>query len=301
MSNIVEYPQNGNLALSIIESMDINTVKNTMQKIQAFQAIVQQTLKKDHDYGEVPGTSKPTLLKPGSEKICMMMGLTPEYEIISSIEDFDKGFFNYTFKCRIYKNGSVVSEGVGSCNSKESKYRYIWVNEDKIPSGIDIEGLESKERYGNMQYKVENDEGCSLANTILKMAKKRALVDATLQVASLSEIFTQDVEDMAQFMQNEQTSNMTAESASKIKVTFGMHKGKTLGEIYKEKPDYIDWLGENARDAVLKKACAFIKKAVKEHKSSKDHKEQKDANSVNDAKEPELEVEPNDEGLPWNK
>ena len=34
-----------------------------------------------------------------------------------------------------------------------------------------------------------------LANTVLKMAKKRAQVDAVLTVASLSEIFTQDMED----------------------------------------------------------------------------------------------------------
>ena len=33
-------------------------------------------------------------------------------------------------------------------------------------------------------------------NTVLKMAKKRALVDAALLVGSLSDVFTQDIEDM---------------------------------------------------------------------------------------------------------
>jgi hypothetical protein len=35
----------------------------------------------------------------------------------------------------------------------------------------------------------------TIANTVLKMAKKRAMVDAVLIVASLSNIFTQDMED----------------------------------------------------------------------------------------------------------
>ena len=55
------------------------------------------------------------------------------------------------------------------------------------------------------------------------MAKKRALVDATLQVASLSEMFTQDLEDLSDL---EETNN--------IKINFGKHKGRTLEEIYKE-------------------------------------------------------------------
>ena len=38
--------------------------------------------------------------------------------------------------------------------------------------------------------------GYSVQNVVLKMAKKRAMVDATLNVGNLSARFTQDVEDM---------------------------------------------------------------------------------------------------------
>jgi len=34
---------------------------------------------KDQDFGEIPGTSKPTLLKPGAEKLCSFFGLEPEF------------------------------------------------------------------------------------------------------------------------------------------------------------------------------------------------------------------------------
>ena len=53
--------------ISLIDEMDIGLVKKTIDKIAAFQAVVQQTLRREHDYGIIPGTIKPTLLKPGGE------------------------------------------------------------------------------------------------------------------------------------------------------------------------------------------------------------------------------------------
>jgi len=92
------------------------------------------------------------------------MGLRSEFEIADSTRDFEKGFFQYQVRCKLYKNDMLITEGLGSCNTRESKY----IKQD--PYSID--------------------------NTILKMAKKRALVDAALLVASLSDIFTQDLEDI---------------------------------------------------------------------------------------------------------
>ncbi|NLI89779.1 MAG: hypothetical protein GX366_05160 [Epulopiscium sp.] len=95
------------------------------------------------------------------------------------------------------------------------------------------------------------------------MAKKRAFVDAVLQVASLSEVFTQDLEDMRDYIQEEQqasTTNMTIEEAKAIKVNFGKYKGKLLGDLSVEDSGYFSWLTRNARDAVIKKACEIILK-----------------------------------------
>ena len=148
----------------MIDDMSIQQVAQTMQKITQFQKVIQQTLRQNHDYGVVPGTDKPILLKPGAEKILMMMGLQSEFEIVDSTRDFENGFFQYQVRCKLYKGDLLITEGLGSCNTKERKY----LRQD--PFSID--------------------------NTVLKMAKKRALVDATLLVASLSDIFTQDLEDM---------------------------------------------------------------------------------------------------------
>jgi len=89
----------------------------------------------------------------------------------------------------------------------------------------------------------------------LKMAKKRAQVDATLTVGSLSDIFTQDLEDMAQFEDRETMENMTPSDASNIKVTFGKYRGSTLEEIYAKDKGYIEWLAEKAKHEDMKNAA----------------------------------------------
>lgn len=150
--------------VSIIEGINVQAVQSTMQKISAFQKVVQETLHQNHDYGVIPGTPKPTLLKPGAEKILMMMGLRSEFEIADSTRDWQEGFFQYQIRCKLIKNDMLITEGLGACNSKEKKYLKL--------SPYDMD------------------------NTVLKMAKKRALVDAALMVGSLSDIFTQDLEDI---------------------------------------------------------------------------------------------------------
>jgi len=150
-------------SLSIIENTDMTSFKATMSKIGQFQKLVRENLQDGKDYGTIPGTSKPTLYKPGAEKILMLMGLQSTYEIIDSTRNWEVGFFQYQVRCTLKKEDSIITQGLGACNSKENKYA------KQNPFNID--------------------------NTILKMAKKRSQVDASLTVASLSEIFTQDLED----------------------------------------------------------------------------------------------------------
>ena len=159
MSN-VPVPAN----IAIIDTVEVAQVEATMKKISQFQKVVQSTLHQNHDYGIVPGTDKPTLLKPGAEKILMMMGLQSEFEIVDSTRDFEKGFFQYQVRCKLFKGDMLITEGLGSCNTRERKYLKM--------------------------------DPYTMDNTVLKMAKKRALVDAALLVASLSDVFTQDLEDM---------------------------------------------------------------------------------------------------------
>ena len=98
---------------------------------------------KDQDFGEIPGTHKPTLLKPGAEKLCNFFGLEPEFTPI--VEDIDwtgaqhggEVFCYARYRCRLLREGRVVGVGEGSCNSWEAKYRYRWVAEEQVPEHLD--------------------------------------------------------------------------------------------------------------------------------------------------------------------
>ena len=183
--------KNAQNSLSIIENISLQQIQGTLTKITQFQQLVQSQLKQNHDYGVIPGTPKPTLLKPGAEKILMLMGLRSEFEIVDSTRDFEKGFFQYQVRCKLYRGDTLITEGLGAANTKESRY----LKHD--PYTID--------------------------NTVLKIAKKRALIDAVLLVASLSEVFTQDIEDIDlkgnQLPKNEkqrQQQNLTPDSDAVI-------------------------------------------------------------------------------------
>lgn len=117
------------------------------------------------DYGIIPHCSKPSLLKSGAEKILNYLGLIARTEITNRVEDYNVGFFSYEAKVFLIDyNGVIKGEGLGLTNTREGKYA--------------------------------KSNGYSVQNVVLKMAKKRALVDAALNVGNLSARFTQDVEDM---------------------------------------------------------------------------------------------------------
>lgn len=220
--------------LSLIENINIEAVKTTIAKVKQLQKTLQGILTEKHDYGKIPGCGdKPTLLKPGAEKILMALGITSAYELIEHTEDFkDKGFFAYTVKCTLSSGSGKITEGLGHANSKEKKWAVEWVSEKNIPEDTDKDLLPKKEcngAYGSYaMYQVTADAN-SKANTILKMAKKRAQIDAVLTVASLSEIFTQDFDDMD--IEDENPNKSTVEKIKqKTKTSEAVHTCEECGK-----------------------------------------------------------------------
>ena len=195
-------------SLSIIDQGDMVSFKKTIEKIAQWQHLVQTNLKEGKDYGTIPGTSKPTLYKSGAEKIIMLGKLRSTFEILDETKDWENEFFQFEIRWDLWVGDNIIAQGVGLCSSKEDKYRYRWVNENRLPNNISKDNLPCRVKSGKYgeykQYRVENEDICSIANTILKMAKKRAEIDAALLVGSLSELFTQDVEDLpAEYLGND--------------------------------------------------------------------------------------------------
>ncbi|MGO4498843.1 hypothetical protein AB4114_23450 [Paenibacillus sp. 2RAB27] len=179
------------------------------QKLNLTKEFFREVMQEGVDYGIIPGTDKPTLLKPGAEGLCEFYNFAPT--IASKVEDknFETGFYGVDITIRLIHRGSgaIIGEGVGHANTFESRYRWRWVSEKDLPKGVDKEDLVSKERtgkYGKYQsYRMENDDMHSIWNTVLKMAKKRALVDATLAATRSSGIFTQTEQELEAYLAGE--------------------------------------------------------------------------------------------------
>ena len=210
--------------------MPVMDVKQAVARRGALVGFVQGIMIKGADYGAVPGTDKPTLLKPGAEKLTTFFGLAPVFVSERIVEEFgDDGrepLFFYRYRCELYRMGTLVGSGIGSCNSRESKYRYrngqrvcpecqkAAIARSKYPprnqpnaepgwycngkGGGCAAQFDATDRRITDQIlgKVPNPDIADLVNTIDKMAQKRALIAAVLIAVNASEFFTQDVEDM---------------------------------------------------------------------------------------------------------
>lgn len=146
-------------------------------QVNQIQALMKNALQDGTHYGTVPGCGKkPTLLLPGAEKIALMFGWS--YDTVVDQRDLDGGHREYTVTVKLIdrKTGQLMGTGIGLCTTMESKYRY--------------------RRDKRTNKRSENPDIADVYNTVLKMAKKRALVDAVKSTAAASDIFTQDIEDM---------------------------------------------------------------------------------------------------------
>lgn len=126
-------------------------VQSAVARYKAFKDFVTQVLVEGLDYGVVPGTNKPTLLKPGAEKLSTFFGIRTIFVLQDSVNDWTgkehngEPFFFREYKCQGYRNGELIGEGIGSCNSWEKKYRYRWVNEMDLPAGLDVSQCEYRD------------------------------------------------------------------------------------------------------------------------------------------------------------
>jgi hypothetical protein len=62
------------------EFMPVLTIGDAVERYNAIVDFTKKVMQRDKDYGVIPGTNKPTLLKPGAEKLCTLFGLRPDFE-----------------------------------------------------------------------------------------------------------------------------------------------------------------------------------------------------------------------------
>jgi hypothetical protein len=158
-------------------------------------------LTEDTDYGTIPGSSKPSLWKPGAEKLLQWFGFGHTHELAEVERDYEtRARVGATYRCTVTKSmpdGRDVT--VATCEG------YAGYDEDQFFQTLEQARAkaEAKERANAARYKrAVNPEKWQFAteyrapwNTVLKMAQKRALVGAALAATSASTLFTQDLED----------------------------------------------------------------------------------------------------------
>lgn len=169
--------KDNNPHVSIVPEFAI-TLDEAKQRIIMLQNFIKEIMLPNIDYGRIPKCNKLTLFKSGAEKLCDIYGFGKKIEITNRIEDWSKGLFHYEVKAILInkKTGLVEAEGIGCCNNKERKF----INQDSF----------------------------SIINTIIKMAKKRAFIDAVLSATRCSGIFNQDAEDIEDFSQTNMQGNI---------------------------------------------------------------------------------------------
>lgn len=119
-------------------------MESALARYNATLDFTKRIMKSGKDYGIIPGTDKPTLLKPGAEKLCAFFGLSVDYVEVEKVVDWEKGLFFYSYKAVLGRHGNLVATGIGSCNSYEKKYRWRWVSESDLPSGADTSKMMSR-------------------------------------------------------------------------------------------------------------------------------------------------------------
>lgn len=181
-----------------------------------------KAMKQDVDYGVIPGTgSKPTLLKPGAEKLGALFQLDVQLENDKTWHD--DGHLTVVSRAVVFHQptGTRLGSGEGICTTREAKYAYR--NADRVcPACSQPAIIKGKAEYGGGWLcfkkkggcgakfpdgateiesqptgKVPNENLADAYNTVDKMASKRARIDAVLAVTGASALFTQDIEDFA--------------------------------------------------------------------------------------------------------
>ena len=187
------------------------SVDSLVRQVALIQEVMGKIMKSGEHYGKIPGCGdKPTLLKPGAEKLGFTFRLAPEFEV--NIVDHPAYHREYQITCHLrhIPTGVIVGEGVGTCTTMEGKYRYRWDNSNVLVPG-EYWKTRDKDLLGgpfNTTRKIdgkwwifqraEHDNPADYYNTCEKMAKKRAHVDAILTATAASDLFIQDIEDLPQ-------------------------------------------------------------------------------------------------------
>ena len=157
---------------------------------------------------------KPSLGKPGAEKLAALFGLTADFtvdkETMDVIGTTANGKQYIAYICNLNRGSRVAGQGRGATfiEWERNSYRMVFSQEWETIKMTLSEGeyqgpLQGKSKSTDKPYTYwrvkESPVFDQLAlNKAIKMAQKSAFVDAVIRTTGMSDLFTQDIEDMAE-------------------------------------------------------------------------------------------------------
>lgn len=214
----------------------------TVAEVTAQSLIIHQILEhvmvEGVHYGSIPGTGdKKTLLQPGAEKICTTFRLAPKPHV-EDLSEPRENFYRYRVTCSIYTihDSVFVGAACGEASSLEEKYSWEaaicheqYELADPLQRRIKFKKDTSEKGYYTIEQIARNAP--DLANTVLKMAVKRAFISATRGATAASDLLEVDLEeeavaDVARQERAEQPKPKAKRPAPRV--PYGEHKGKEI-------------------------------------------------------------------------
>ena len=186
-----------------IEVQSRMAVADIISHVALVQEVMRAVMKPDIHYGVIPGTDKPTLLKQGAEVLCMAFRVADSYQV-EDLSTADTVRYRVTCIGTHQTSGIVLGSGMGEASSAEEKYKWRKAWDDEFEATPPNMRRIKKGKYTTKQVRTEPAD---LANTVLKMANKRAKIAMTINVTACGDMFGQDLEDMDEALRDHLTRN----------------------------------------------------------------------------------------------
>lgn len=176
-----------------------DAIRETTQSIALLQGMVKDLLVRSIDYGRIPGTPQDSLWDPGASQIISAFNCYVGERRILKLDDNEQKIAACIEVPIISRStGEVVGTGIGAASTLETKYKYRWAPNPQ-DLGYDETSIKTfKTKRGTDEdgspvtlYRVPNPEHSELLNTIIKMASKRAEVDAAESLPGVASVLRQ--------------------------------------------------------------------------------------------------------------
>lgn len=164
-------------------------------RLARIQTVMRQVMEEGIDYGKIPGTDKPSIFKPGAEKLAVTFHLGIGDPIVTDLGDGYERRYRVSVPV-IAPTGVVLAVGVGECSTEEDKYAWRRPNHQKEYDAAPADRRRIKYQRNGEEWQQVRTHPADASNTILKMAHKRAYIHGIVMATGAGSIFGQDLEDL---------------------------------------------------------------------------------------------------------